>query len=104
MPFLVLDPQDVLVDLPVTLSSLLSSPKWRVVADSAVTYLWTLTVRIYNWTKMLKCDGEPPSSDIDPSEAEMSNLLLQVLLDACRNLRHFLPLKDQLMLANMVVC
>lgn len=103
MPFLVLDPQAVLVDLPVTLSSLLSSVNWRVAAENAVSYLWTLTIRIYNWATSLTIDGETPSSDIDPSEAEMSNLLMQVVLDACRNLKEFLPLKNQLMLANMVI-
>ncbi|XP_056699417.1 protein RST1 isoform X3 [Spinacia oleracea] len=103
MPFLVLDPQVVLVDLPVTLSSLLSSTKWRGVADAAVSCLWTLTVRIYNWVKTLTCDGHTPDLDIDPTEAEMSNLLMQVLLDACHNLKEFLPLKNQLMLANMVM-
>lgn len=103
MPFLILDPRDVLVDLPVTLSSLLSSTKWRGAADVAVSYLWTLTVRIYNWAKTVNGDTDSPSTDIDPSEAEMSKLLVQVLLEACHNLRVFLPLKNQLMLANMVL-
>ncbi|XP_021714908.1 protein RST1-like isoform X2 [Chenopodium quinoa] len=104
MPLLVLDPQAVLVDLPVTLSSLLSSIKWGGVADAAVSCLWTLTVRIYSWAKTFTCIDESLNLDIDPSEAEMSNLLMQVLLDACHNLKEFLPLKNQLMLANMVMC
>ncbi|XP_057515701.1 protein RST1 isoform X2 [Amaranthus tricolor] len=102
MPLLILEPKAVLLDLPVTLSSLLSSIEWSVIAHTAVSYLWTLTLRIHNWAKTLACDGESPSSDIDPSEAEMSNLLIQVLLDTCHNLREFLCLKDQLLLANLI--
>uniref|UniRef100_A0A803MT51 DUF3730 domain-containing protein n=1 Tax=Chenopodium quinoa TaxID=63459 RepID=A0A803MT51_CHEQI len=104
MPLFVLDPQAVLADLPITLSSLLSSIKWRGVADAAVSCLWTLTVRIYSWAKTVTCNDGSLNLDIDPSEAEMSNLLMQVLLDACHNLKEFLPLKNQLMLANMVMC
>ncbi|KAL2943225.1 Protein RST1, partial [Bienertia sinuspersici] len=103
MPLLILDPQHVLVDLPVTLSSLFSNTKWRLVADVAVSYLWKLTVRIYNWAKTLKNDFEQPGLGIDPSEVVMSKLLVQVLLDSCCNLKEFLPLKNQLLLANMVV-
>ncbi|KAL2943214.1 Protein RST1, partial [Bienertia sinuspersici] len=103
MPLLILDPQHVLVDLPVTLSSLFSNTKWRLAADVAVSYLWKLTVRIYNWAKTLKNDFEQPGLGIDPSEVVMSKLLVQVLLDSCCNLKEFLPLKNQLLLANMVV-
>lgn len=103
MPLLVLDPQAVLIDLPVTLFSLLSSSSWGVVGDTAVSHLWTSTLRIYEWVKSLEHGDELPSfRPIDPSEGEMCNFLLPRLLDACLRLKDYLPLKQRLRLANIV--
>jgi len=104
MPFLLLDPQAVLVDLPVTLSSLLSSSSWGVVAETAVLHIWTSTTRITDWVMSLERGVEPPSfRSIDPSEAGLCRSLLPILLDACVRLKEYLPVKEQLRLANMVV-
>ncbi|KAL9224942.1 hypothetical protein vseg_000919 [Gypsophila vaccaria] len=104
MPLLILDPQAVLLDLPVTLSSLLSCPKFQAVANTAVSYLWAATMRIYDWATAAPFKGDEfRLHPIDPSETECCNVLVNVMLDACCRLKEFLPLKDQLHLANMVL-
>ncbi|XP_074292978.1 protein RST1-like isoform X1 [Silene latifolia] len=103
MPFLITDPQAVLLDLPVTLSSLLLTPKWRSVAGTAVSYLWTSTERIYAWATSLSCNGDQFGlHPIEPSEKDSCDLLMNVMVDACYKLREFLPMKNHLRLVNMV--
>ncbi|KAH9602275.1 hypothetical protein KSS87_015436 [Heliosperma pusillum] len=103
MPFLIADPHVVLLDLPVTLSSLLSTPKWHSVAETAVSYLWTSTERICAWATSLSCNGEEFGlHPIEPSEKDSCDLLVNVMIDACYKLKEFLPLENQLQLVNMV--
>ncbi|KAK9734980.1 hypothetical protein RND81_04G175300 [Saponaria officinalis] len=104
MPLLILDPRAVLLDLPVTLSALLSSPKMQAVADKAVSYLWTATKRIYDWATSVACnDDHLRLQPVDPSETENRNLLVNVMLDSCCRLKGFLSVENQLQLANMVI-
>ncbi|GMH24227.1 hypothetical protein Nepgr_026070 [Nepenthes gracilis] len=106
MPFLILDPKTVLSDLPLTLSSLLSTPNWSTVAETAVSYLWASTERVHEWATSLASGSEAPSlqlQPIDQSENEMADFLLLVMHSACVSLKEYLPLDKKLKLANMAV-
>lgn len=104
MPVLVVDQMTVLSDLPVTLTSLLSDSNWAVVAESVVSHLWSLTLRVYNWAKHTADDeyfpNQPP---IDSSEYDMATFLFQVLHHSCISLKNYLPQEKLLQLANMVI-
>ncbi|GAB4846720.1 hypothetical protein Ancab_025728 [Ancistrocladus abbreviatus] len=105
MPLLILDPTAVLSDLPVTLASLLSSPSWRIIAETAASRLWTSMERIHDWSTSLACGFEAPSmklQPIDPSENEMADFLRLVMHETCVSLKEYLPLDKQLRLVNMI--
>ncbi|GAB2229778.1 hypothetical protein Drorol1_Dr00014033 [Drosera rotundifolia] len=105
MPLLILDPTAVLSDLPVTLPSLLSTPKWRSIAETAVSFLWTSTERIHKWTMSLASGSPEPSlqpQPIDQSENDMADFLMRVMHETCFSLREYLPLEKQLKLADMM--
>ncbi|CAM8922813.1 unnamed protein product [Rhodiola kirilowii] len=104
MPLLILDRLTVLSDLPVTLRSLLTDPKWEPMAESVATHLFTAAERIYKWRTCLSQSSTLPGScNIDSSEDVMADFLVQVLYHTCVSLRHYLPLDKQLRLTNMVV-
>ncbi|KAL2335728.1 hypothetical protein Fmac_016941 [Flemingia macrophylla] len=104
MPFMIVDQQLVLNDLPVTLVSLLADQSWNVVAETLVSHLFSSTERIYDWAVQL-ADGSyiPGSQPIDESENHMALFLLQVMHHTCVLLKSYLPLDKQLRLASMVI-
>lgn len=102
MPLLILSPEAVLSDLPVTLPSLLSNSKWSFVAEKLVEMLWESTKRICNWVARLQAGDEPAGQDgIDRSENSRSLLLAHAMREACLSLKHYLPLEKRLRLANL---
>ncbi|CAM8925251.1 unnamed protein product [Rhodiola kirilowii] len=104
MPLLILDRLTVLSDLPVTLRSLLTDPKWEPIAESVATHLFTAAECIYKWRTCLSQSSTLPGScNIDSSEDVMADFLVQVLYHTCVSLRHYLTLDKQLRLTNMVV-
>ncbi|XP_011098433.1 protein RST1 [Sesamum indicum] len=104
MPVLVADRNNVLTDLPATLSSLLLGPGWGVVADSVASYVWKSTERIHDWARHVKRGVYVPGSQpIDETENHMADFLLQVMHHTCVSLKQYLPVEKQLGLANMVV-
>ncbi|XP_019448328.1 PREDICTED: protein RST1 isoform X2 [Lupinus angustifolius] len=104
MPFMIVDQQKVLNDLPVTLVSLLEDKNWENAAETIVSHLFSSTERIYHWAMQIE-DGSyvPDSQPIDESENHMAAFLLQVLHHTCVLLKSFLPLDKQLRLASMVI-
>uniref|UniRef100_A0A7N0TGW4 DUF3730 domain-containing protein n=1 Tax=Kalanchoe fedtschenkoi TaxID=63787 RepID=A0A7N0TGW4_KALFE len=104
MPLLILDRLTVLSDLPVTLKSLLTDPKWEPIAEPVATHLFTAAERIYEWRTCLSHSIRLPSlCNIDSSEDAMADFLVQVLYHTCVSLRHYLPLDKQLRLSDMSV-
>ncbi|CAI8586069.1 unnamed protein product [Vicia faba] len=105
MPFIIVDQQTVLNDLPVTLVSLLAADKsWNVVAETVVSHLFSSTERIYDWTMHIADSSYVEGSQtIDESENHMGDFLLQVMHHTCVLLKEYLPLDKQLKLASMVV-
>ncbi|XP_050381377.1 protein RST1 isoform X2 [Argentina anserina] len=103
MPLLILDKQQVLSDLPVTLSSLLSNSSWGGVVESVVSSLFASTERIYDWTAhVARGKDMPPSMQpIDESENPMAGYLLRMMHSTCVILKDYLSLEKQLKLANM---
>ncbi|KAK7266047.1 hypothetical protein RIF29_18686 [Crotalaria pallida] len=105
MPFMIVDQQMVLNDLPVTLVSLLQDKSWDVVAETVVSHLFFSTERIYHWAMQIG-DGSsyvPASQPIDESENHMAAFLMQVMHHTCVLVKGFLPLDKQLRLASMVL-
>lgn len=104
MPFIVVDEQTVLNDLPVTLVSLLADKSWNVVAETVVSHLFSSTERIYDWTMHIADSSYVEGSQtIDESENHMRDFLLQVMHHTCVLLKEYLPLDKQLKLPSMVV-
>ncbi|KAI5442301.1 hypothetical protein KIW84_011391 [Lathyrus oleraceus] len=105
MPFINVDQQTVLNDLPVTLVSLLADKSWNVVAETVVSHLFSSTERIYDWTMHIADSSYVEGSQtIDESENHMvGDFLLQVMHHTCVLLKEYLPLDKQLKLAGMVV-
>ncbi|XP_038904942.1 protein RST1 isoform X2 [Benincasa hispida] len=102
MPLLILDPQCVLNNLPVTLNSLLSISGWSSIAESVTSRLFASTERIYHQaTQIPNVDDIHSSQTIDESEIDAATSLLHVMHNACVSLNDFLPFGDQLRLANM---
>ena len=104
MPFMIVDQQMVVNDLPVTLVSLLADQNWNVVADTVTSHLFSSTERIYNWAAQI-ADGSyiPGSQPIDESENQMAVFLLKVMHHTCVLLKNYLPLDKQLRLSSMVI-
>ncbi|KAI3970453.1 hypothetical protein MKX01_024100 [Papaver californicum] len=111
MPLLVMDPETVLSDLPITLPSVLSNSSWKVVAESVVVNLWVSTQRVYDWAKWLATNAgdnevtlrQPQQHPIDTSENGNAIFLTRLLHETCVSLKDYLPLDKQLRLANMVL-
>ncbi|KAH0467444.1 hypothetical protein IEQ34_004682 [Dendrobium chrysotoxum] len=75
MPLLIVKPEIVLSDLPITLPSLLSSSSWSAIAESCVDKLWQSTERICTWAVMLSggaIDDLPNSNRINESNVDAS--------------------------------
>ncbi|MED6107816.1 hypothetical protein PIB30_017705 [Stylosanthes scabra] len=104
MPFMVVDQQTVLNDLPVTLVSLLDDRSWGVVAETVVSHLFLSAERIYQWAIQI-ADGSyvPSSQPIDENENSGAVSLLQVVHHTCVLLKGYLPLEKQVQLASMVI-
>ncbi|XP_076925841.1 protein RST1-like [Bidens hawaiensis] len=102
MPLLILKPNTVLSDLPVTLTSLLlDDNNWAVVADSVVSLIWTSTKRIYEFvTNAIDFSSQ---GSLDESEKDTSVFLLKVMHHTCVAFKDHLPPEQRLMLANMTV-
>ncbi|KAG0491514.1 hypothetical protein HPP92_004912 [Vanilla planifolia] len=106
MPLLILDPDSVLLDLPLTLPSLLSSGSWSSIAESCVGKLWLCTERICAWatTSSTATKGSlQESNHIHESEATASSNLARVMHRTCVTLKDYLPLDKRLGLANIEV-
>ncbi|XP_019185386.1 PREDICTED: protein RST1 isoform X4 [Ipomoea nil] len=103
MPVLVVDQMTVLSDLPVTLTSLLSDSNWAVVAESVVSHLWSLTLRVYNLAKHTADDYPPNQLPVDSSEYDKAAFLFQVLHHSCMSLKNYLPPEKLLQLANITI-
>ncbi|PKA49872.1 hypothetical protein AXF42_Ash004414 [Apostasia shenzhenica] len=120
MPMLIVDPEIVLSDLPVTLPSLLASSGWSSIAESAVSMLCSSTERICMYGAAIRNQNNPnPINEIeahgaairnqnDPnpineSEAHASSFLARVMHETCLSLKDFLPVKKRLGLANLLV-
>lgn len=104
MPFMIVDQQMVLNDLPVTLVSLLADRNWNVVAETVVSHLFSSTERFHDWAMHIT-DGSyvPASQPIDESENHIASFLLQVTHHTCVLLKGYLPLDKQLKLATIHV-
>ncbi|WJX70216.1 hypothetical protein P8452_54347 [Trifolium repens] len=104
MPFMIVDQQTVLNDLPVTLVSLLADRNWNSVAETVVSHLFSSTERIYDWTMHIANGSYVQGSQtIDESENHKADFLLQVMHHTCVLLKGHLPFDKQLKLASMVV-
>ncbi|KAD2393676.1 hypothetical protein E3N88_40653 [Mikania micrantha] len=99
MPLLIINPDTVLSDLPVTLTSLLLEDSgWAVVSDSVISLMWTSTKRVYDYA-----NGISSQESIDESEKDMVVFLLKVMHHTCVAFKDHLPPEQRLMLANMTV-
>lgn len=102
MPLLILDPHAVLNDLPVTLNSLLAISSWGFIAEPITSRLFASTERIYqSVTRIPNVDNIHSSQPIDDSEIDTAISLLHAMHNTCVSLKDFLPLEEQLRLANM---
>ncbi|CAI0456219.1 unnamed protein product [Linum tenue] len=100
MPFLTIDTFTVLSDLPVTLAALLKEPNWEVVAESIASNLFVSLERVHSWvTSRYSLLSTQP---IDESEKEIAPFLLRTMHCTCVCLKDFLPLENQLRLANLI--
>ncbi|XP_022989080.1 protein RST1 isoform X1 [Cucurbita maxima] len=95
MPLLILEPHAVLKDLPVTLNSLISTSGWGYIAEPIASHLLASTERILNTNSIHS------SQPIDESETDTAISLLHVMHNTCVSLKEFLPLEEQLRVANM---
>ncbi|VAH57363.1 unnamed protein product [Triticum turgidum subsp. durum] len=102
MPLLIVNPTNVLSDLPVTLPSFLSSSIWDDLRNSAADKLWLLTTRIYTWAEQLtRGEGLPCHDHIHGSEAENATFLANMLRSTCIAVEDHLAVDKQLKLANL---
>lgn len=105
MPLLLVDPETVLSDLPVTLPSLLSETRWSAVAESAANNLWATTERICSWALQVAGNEDDLHSQgsISSDEAPNSAFLARILFQTCISLKDYLPVQKQLRLANLEI-
>ncbi|VAH72993.1 unnamed protein product [Triticum turgidum subsp. durum] len=102
MPLLIVNPTNVLSDLPVTLPSFLSSSIWDDLRNSAADKLWLLTTRIYMWAEQLtRGEGLPCHDHIHRSEAENATFLANMLRSTCIAVEDHFTVDKQLKLANL---
>uniref|UniRef100_A0A0E0BXQ2 DUF3730 domain-containing protein n=1 Tax=Oryza meridionalis TaxID=40149 RepID=A0A0E0BXQ2_9ORYZ len=102
MPLLIVNPINVLSDLPVTLPSFLSSSIWDDLRNSVADKLWLLTVRIYTWAEQLTHSvGLARHDHIHGSEAEMAIFLANILRCTCVAVEDHLAVEKKLKLANL---
>ncbi|XP_078439731.1 ARM repeat superfamily protein [Wolffia australiana] len=102
MPLLILSPESVLTDLPLTLPSLLVRNEWSSIAEKMAVMLWESTKRICYWASPL-CVGSGLNgpAQIDPSQSSWSQLLVHATSTTCLSLKHHLPLDKKLALASL---
>lgn len=102
MPLLIVNPTNVLSDLPVTLPSFLSSSIWDDLRNSVADKLWLLTARIYTWAEQLTHSvGLARHDHIHGSEAEMAIFLANILHCTCIAVEDHLAVEKKLKLANL---
>uniref|UniRef100_A0A0E0MRW9 DUF3730 domain-containing protein n=1 Tax=Oryza rufipogon TaxID=4529 RepID=A0A0E0MRW9_ORYRU len=102
MPLLIVNPTNVLSDLPVTLPSFLSSSIWDDLRNSVADKLWLLTARIYTWAEQLTHSvGLARHDHIHGSEAEMAIFLANILRCTCIAVEDHLAVEKKLKLANL---
>ncbi|PNT70012.1 hypothetical protein BRADI_2g04280v3 [Brachypodium distachyon] len=102
MPLLIVNPTNVLSDLPVTLPSFLSSSIWDDLRNSVADKLWLLTTRIYTWAeKLTRGEALPCHDHIHGSEAENISFLVNMLRSTCIAVEDHLAVDKQLKLANL---
>lgn len=104
MPFLIVDPEIVLADLPVTLRSLLSSNSWSSIAESVANKLWLSTERICTQAVMLSggTNTEIPNLGFaNETNTEASVCLARTMFKTCLSLKDYLSLDKRLKLANL---
>lgn len=103
MSFLTLDRSMVLSDMSVTVTSLLSDPKYEVVAESFISFLWTSLERIYSFATESDANAKLSSEQIARSERDETLMLVKVMHYICVAFRDHLPLEKQLRLASMAI-
>lgn len=102
MPLLIVNPTNILSDLPVTLPSFLSSSIWDDLRNSVADKLWLLTTRIYTWAEQLtRGEGIPCHEHIHGSEADNATFLANMLRSTCIAVEDHLAVDKQLKLANL---
>uniref|UniRef100_A0ACD5VJS0 Uncharacterized protein n=1 Tax=Avena sativa TaxID=4498 RepID=A0ACD5VJS0_AVESA len=102
MPLLIVNPTNILSDLPVTLPSFLSSSIWDDLRNSVADKLWLLTTRIYTWAEQLsREEGLPCHDHIHGNEADNATFLANMLRSTCIAVEDHLAVDKQLKLANL---
>ncbi|CAM0879759.1 unnamed protein product [Alopecurus aequalis] len=102
MPLLIVNPINVLSDLPVTLPSFLSSSIWDDHRNSVADKFWLLTTRIYTWAEQLtRGEGLSCNDHIHESEADNATFLANMLRSTCIAVEDHLAVDKQLKLANL---
>uniref|UniRef100_A0A0D9UX89 DUF3730 domain-containing protein n=1 Tax=Leersia perrieri TaxID=77586 RepID=A0A0D9UX89_9ORYZ len=99
MPLLIVNPTNVLSDLPVTLPSFLSSSICDDHRNSVADKLWLLTTRIYAWAEQSTQDA--CHDLIHESEADKANFLANILRCTCIAVEDHLAVEKKLKLANL---
>lgn len=102
MPLLIVEPEIVLRDLPITLPSLLSSSGWNAIAESSADKLWLSTERLCKLSRGA-IDDLHNSNRIDESDVDASFSLARLMHQTCLSLKDYLPLDRRLRLANLEV-
>uniref|UniRef100_J3KWR7 DUF3730 domain-containing protein n=2 Tax=Oryza brachyantha TaxID=4533 RepID=J3KWR7_ORYBR len=102
MPLLIVNPTNVLSDLPVTLPSFLSSSIWDDLRNSVADKLWLLTTRIYVWAEQLTHGlGLAGHDHIHGSEAAKAVFLANILRYTCIAVEDHLAVEKKLKLGNL---
>ncbi|KAG6543981.1 hypothetical protein Mapa_014605 [Marchantia paleacea] len=91
-----LDPTWAIVDLPLTLPSLLSQPGWASTLEAFVYRFPDLLDRL-----IAMLDREELESTYSVDETLSPSVLLSVLRRTCVGLKHYLPIETKLKLANL---
>ncbi|KAL5228602.1 hypothetical protein ABZP36_016867 [Zizania latifolia] len=100
MPLLIVNPTNVLSDLPVTLPSFLSSSIWDDLRNSVADKLWLLTTCFYAWAEQQTHGVDLTSHDhIHGSEAEKAIFLANMLRSTCIAVEDHLAVEKKLKLA-----
>ncbi|KAJ3694479.1 hypothetical protein LUZ60_009959 [Juncus effusus] len=98
MPVLIVNQTTVLLDLPITLSSLLSDPNWSSVRVTIAEKVWSIANRVRSLAEHLM-----PGPGLEEKEAELVFYLASVMHQTCVLLKEYLSFDKQIKLANLDV-